>query len=212
MPRSRRHNHSTVRLIVFLVLLSLTSLFVGSVMLHDPIPQAQDSLVRITDTRGEVCTGFLVSPDLVLTVSHCVDASAMLAVDGYPGTTVRVDPYYDLAAVKYLPAVWRPELRFSDIPVRRGEALVGIGYALGQTQLLVRPVHAALPHASISPNNPPGLYVQPQWAHGMSGGPVLNAAGRVVSIIQEAPQDEGLGWGVEVPIIRAFLVGLVEED
>ena len=81
----------------------------------------RQSVVRVESSRGEMCSGAVIAPDLVLTAAHCVDESAsyrVIVVDRgfrqravravaaamHPafvhGTTPRTQPGVDLAIIK----------------------------------------------------------------------------------------------------------------
>jgi hypothetical protein len=81
----------------------------------------RQSVVRVESSRGEMCSGAVIAPDLVLTAAHCVDESAsyrVIVVDRgfrprvvravaaamHPafvrGTTPRTQPGVDLALIK----------------------------------------------------------------------------------------------------------------
>ena len=92
----------------------------GGEVVHDPNGMRR-SVVQIENSQGELCSGAVIAPDLVLTAAHCVlqrAAYRVVVVDGrfrrfavravaaalhpsfVPGTTPRAQPGIDLAIVK----------------------------------------------------------------------------------------------------------------
>jgi hypothetical protein len=108
---------------------------------------ARGSVVRVESSRGELCSGAVIAPDLVLTAAHCVLERAqyrVVAVDRafrpvtvravaaamhpafVPGTTPRTQPGVDLAILK-LEQSLGPEFLPLD---PRGAGRVGKGQAV----------------------------------------------------------------------------------
>lgn len=166
---------------------------------------ASTSIIRLTGDRGEhgpmVCTGEVVRPYRALTASHCM-AENMLA-DGGPVEIIQIDPVADLMLLAL--STSKPPIVLATRPIQRFQQLTAIGYAHGSTLLTPLGVHVLTIGVSpLSTILPAGLTVQGQYIAGMSGGPVVDDRGEMVGIIQQA-SDEGMGYGVDVQTIRAFL-------
>lgn len=191
-----------MRTVLVLLFSLLTSACYSPARAYDTV---SNSIVRITGLKdGEpyVCTGFVIMPSYILTAEHCL-GDAMRA-DGQTAAFLRSDPFYDLALVRAVSA--RPATHFRDRDVAVLEHLTAVGYAYGLPRLTVLPVQAILVNVQPTAQEPPGLFVSPQYIQGMSGGPVLDAWGDVVGMVQQ--RNGGVGFGVTVPLIRAFLLGL----
>ena len=168
------------------------------------VPVAR-SIVRITeetrDTPDGTCTGMVLAQNRVLTAAHCV-GEAMQA-DGQPAIILKVDEFYDLAWLNVQTV--RPILALSDEPVHESDEVQAYGYAWGWdrlTMLTCRVVHVDF---SPNPKMPVGVFTQGGYIPGMSGGPVVNTRSELIGIIQQT--NEGIGYGVGVTLIRAFLLG-----
>ena len=115
-----------VVLVVLVVLAGLSGLpgparaVVRGEVVRDPAGIRQ-SVVRIESSKGELCSGALIGPDLVLTAAHCLTEQATYRVvavnrsfkpltlkaiaaaihpEFVPGTTPRTQPGVDLAILK----------------------------------------------------------------------------------------------------------------
>lgn len=187
-------------------LVAVFSLLHGSKTYTEVIDRVQSSLVRVTGVTADsdehyVCSGFVVAPLRVLTAAHCV--SPQMYADGSVATVLKSDDYYDLAVVST--DTMKPVLTFRDKPVARFELLSSIGYAFGWSILTVIEERVLIVDLSPSDDAAAGTITQPGAIGGMSGGPVVDVDGRVVGIVQRS--NHGVGYGVGVLVMRAFLLG-----
>lgn len=185
-------------LAVTLSLFSLTSCTSS----HSVADKVRSSVIRVTNGSEDisVCTGFVVSPSVVVTAQHCV--GPLQLGDGYSANVIYIDQYYDLAALS-IPKTSKPPLQLTTESVYEGQRLIGIGYGFGWTYALSLDVRVANPLQKPTTVSPSGVIVQGTYAHGMSGGPVVDTNGDVVGIIQST--SNGLSFGVNSITIIAFL-------
>ena len=197
------------------LVLSLLTAFFGLFTSHQTaytkmVDRVSSSVVRIIAVKDDglhTCSGEVIGVNLVLTAAHCVGDT--MSVDGIPAKVLKGDAYFDLLLLS-VPTT-KPAIRFRSSNVVRYEDLTAIGYAFGWTKLSVLQVRAYL--LNIDPFDSenakaPGIVTQGAFIPGMSGGPVVDADGEMVSMAQQA--NGGVGFGVGVQLIKAFLLGAVE--
>ena len=165
---------------------------------------------QMTDESGQAhyaCTGFLIAPARVLTAAHCVGKE--MTVNGVPVDRViaRNEPF-DLALLAVTISGGVP-LAFDVLDPVLHQHLGAIGYAYAWHRISL--MHVRVYHVNLPPSEgmAPGILVRPGYIGGMSGGPVIDVEGHVVGIIQASNHD--LGYGIGVTLIRAFLVGVMDE-
>ncbi len=171
------------------------------------VDRVSSSIIRITleqDGAAHSCTGEVIGINLVLTAAHCKGDN--LLADGAKAKILKTDDYFDLMLLS-TPTL-KPSLTLRDTPVVRFEDLTAIGYGFGFTQLTVLKVTPFLVGYAASSTMAAGTFTQGDFIHGMSGGPVVDADGRMVGMTQQTTQ--GTGYGVGVLLIRGFLLGAVE--
>lgn len=136
-----------------------------------------------------VCSGFFIHEDYILTAAHCLGAE--MAVDGRLAIgVVWVDQATDLAVVQV--DFTRPALKPST-GVARGDAIAAVGYAYGKVDTMVRIGHVSNANTVIPGLEGLWLVSDASFIGGMSGGPVVDEAGRVVSICQMSDGRVGIG-------------------
>jgi S1-C subfamily serine protease len=158
------------------------------------------SIVYIENSEGS-CTGFVINAaykgdtDLVLTAAHCDGAG--LLVDSLPAKLIWKDTKSDLMVVQ-IDDTGRPAAVVAKADPKQGDEIASFGYGAGLEKPMFRTAHIANPSISI-----PGIegnpYVMTDAAYvgGQSGGPCVNAAGEVVSIVQRTNGAFGVGVGAE---------------
>lgn len=169
------------------------------------IQVAESSLIRISGLQDEhavTCSGFVIAPKRVLTANHCVEDITNLTYDGSKDAhVIFMDNYYDLALVEVNTS--KPALVLDDDEVWEGQSLTAIGYAKGWNHLLALEEIVRIPNYPVEHSTPSGIILQGGIIGGMSGGPIINRSGRVVSICQRA--SEFMGYGVPIVTIKSFL-------
>ncbi|MCW5892853.1 MAG: trypsin-like peptidase domain-containing protein [bacterium] len=135
------------------------------------------SVVRV-ETPTTVGSGFFVGPGLVATSAHVVGErrTATLVLDGdveAVGQVVRLDRGRDVAILRSPLA--RPPLPLRASGVRHGEPVAALGFAGGRRVVMrsTGTVHGVLDTMIVH---------DARLAAGSSGGPLLDAAGRVLGM------------------------------
>jgi S1-C subfamily serine protease len=168
------------------------------------------SMGRITITRLPTDDQALVTGDCstfaidgvrhyYLTAAHC--QGDVLEVDGKSAGVVLVDATLDLLVLR-VPEGRHPALA-SGHPVRQGQAVMAYGYAFGWTTIFAKTGVVAVPDLRIPLFGNRSLTLTDfAFIEGMSGGPVVDAEGRVVSMVQSSHSNGLAGQG---PSIQAIL-------
>src|SRR5258708_6625059 len=163
-----------------------------------------------TQQGTDTCTGEVIAPDRVLTAAHCVGQKMKTDQDDIQ-VVIKADKTLDLAILA-TNTHQKPSMKFRTSPVVRFEVLTAIGYAYGATELSVLLERVFFVHYypwgpdEDGTQTPAGIIVQGGYIGGMSGGPVVDAKGLQVSIVQRG--GEFVGYGVDVATIQSFLAGV----
>lgn len=152
-----------------------------------------DAVVFITDVDGS-CSGFMIDTKkhLVLTAAHC-DGEKLL-VDGTQAVKVYKDERKDLLVLRAY-SVDRPALALAKTAPDLGDEVASMGFGFGLERPMFRIAHVSTINMNIEDLSGPFLVLDAQFIPGQSGGPVVNQAGEVISIVQRT----GDGWGFGIP-------------
>jgi S1-C subfamily serine protease len=173
--------------------------------------------VTATDVSGSesLGSGFVIDKagDIV-TNFHVVQGAAKLFVsfsgkDQLVGSVVGVDPSTDIAVLKIATpasALTPLELGNSDA-VRVGDTVYAIGNPFGYTRTLTSGIVSAVQRRITAPNTLPidnAIQTDASINHGNSGGPLLDAAARVIGVTSQiyagSSQQGNIGIGFAVPV------------
>jgi len=178
--------------------------------------QTIDSVVLIeTDGQG---TGFVYDKEHVVTNAHVTGSVTEAEVRFNEGgwstaEVIGTDVHSDLAvlSVAEIPDVAEP-LSFTDDPVRVGKKVLAIGnpYSLNGTMTsgIVSGVDRSIP----SPSGfeiPNAIQTDAPVNPGNSGGPLVNADGEVVAVINSGGGDN-IGFGISAALTQRVVPRLIE--
>ncbi len=187
---------------------------------HTPSPRApstlaeafasvKGSVVRFEGSGCEVAqgSGFAIGDNAVVTAAHVVegmsDIRVIVGTRSHQGTVIGFDPGRDVALVQ-VRAPLAHRVSFATSPAKVGEQVAALGYTLGEG-LSFKPgsVNAVNRKARIGDVMRYGMFELDASAnHGNSGGPVIDASGRVVGILDAQP-DNAPGMRLAVPSTAA---------
>ncbi|HEU5216065.1 MAG TPA: MarP family serine protease [Gaiellaceae bacterium] len=187
-------------------------------VLHDQsIRDATASVVKVLGTAcgvGVEGSGWFAQPNLVVTAAHVVagEHDTIVRIPGQtlpsPADVVVLDVHNDIAVLRVSGAGVKPLPLTDPVP---GAAVAILGYPLdegltatpgriGRTATVL--TQDALGHAPVARTI---TAVAGQVEHGDSGGPAVDASGRVQSTIFAARLGSDSGYGVPPSIVRSAL-------
>lgn len=161
--------------------------------------------VVFIQTDGGSCTGFVSDDhhlvdkhdrDLVVTAAHCL--GAQMFVDQEPATVVSKDLKKDLMVLE-IEDTGRPALRLARNNPAQGQQVASFGFGAGLERPMLRLATISDDDTYIPEDGIGGplMVTDAAFVAGQSGGPVINAAGEVVMIVQRASGTFGVGVGAE---------------
>lgn len=168
------------------------------------VKQVERSVVWVQVGEAGGCTAFVIdqAKHYLLTASHCKPEShdASLWVDYVPARIVFFDSKRDLMILEAKDIdPTRPALKLAAKNPAIGEDVMSIGYGYALERPFFRQTHVQDDKMSLpGVEGGPFISTDTTFVGGQSGGPVVNAAGEVVLIVQRGDGGTtGIGVGAE---------------
>lgn len=172
----------------------------------DVVSLIRASIVRITvqTAMGEgACTGWAISARMYVTADHCTPGKAEwdYRIDGHKAFVLKADGVTDLALV--MTDIDKPLLSLREAPLTVGEGVRAFGYAYGFLEPIVLSLQTQILDYTLEKGIYPGTIFTPGVIGGMSGGPIVDAQGRIVGIVQRG--SVMIAYGVTNKTLREFI-------
>lgn len=144
--------------------------------------QFAGSVERLEFDEPGHCTAFSINQKegYWLTASHCLEPAGMY-IRGKLAKEVKVDLNMDLLILQS--EVKAPALKLASTRPNEGDVIVSVGYPQWSEKLVVFWGRVVYPNASLSADLNPGMVGHEGGGPGMSGGPIVNEKGKVVSVL-----------------------------
>lgn len=159
------------------------------------------STVYIENEEG-ACSGAVVNDavgekgdkDYILTAAHCEGKE--IYVDKERAFIKAKDVPNDLLVLEMLDT-GKPALKVAKENPKVGEEIASLGYGYALEKPLFRVTHVSAIQ-EIPELRGPFVFTDTTFVPGQSGGPVINAAGEIVMLVQAGTNSVGVGKGAEV--------------
>jgi S1-C subfamily serine protease len=160
-------------------------------------PILAESVVYIESANGS-CSGFVINneKDLVASAAHCDGPKDTVFVDQMPAVVHAKDVKSDLM-VFYVKGIDKPALKLATKNPIVGQSVATYGFGYGLEQPLFRTHTVSANDAQIPELSYRYVVVDSSFLPGQSGGPIVDANGNVVAIVQRGNDVIGLGLPVE---------------
>lgn len=187
-------------------LAAVEPLDLGSAASAEVVRRAREITVRIRTLgcdRLGVGSGFVLPGGLVVTNRHVVGRPRSVSVNTWDGVSIdaEVDGIATDADLAVLRLVGEPDLPVAELrttPVRLGEAIIVVGYPGGGPSTVTTGAVVGVQDVDVLGAVTEVILVDAPIRPGNSGGPLLDADGRVVGVVFAL--DRAAGVGLVVPV------------
>jgi S1-C subfamily serine protease len=190
------------------MMLLFLALFHGGAAAGEPwaeiVKKVSQAVVYIETEVGDEkksCTGFVIDAkrQYVVSAAHCDAAKdGTLWVDRVKGKVISKDTKKDLLVIQVPDLDTHTALLLAASDPDIQEEVLSIGYGYGLERPFYRRANISDTHVE-APDLPGGPFIaiDAPFQPGQSGGPVVNANGEVVMIVQQANMTTGIGVGAK---------------
>jgi S1-C subfamily serine protease len=162
--------------------------------------KANESVVFV-QAKGTKCTGFVINSaakgdkDYIQSAAHC--AGEEIFADSMLARIIFKDTQHDLMVLE-VDDTERPALRLAATNPKTGQEIASLGFGYALARPMFRTAHVSDDAAEMPDiEGGPFIMIDAAYVGGQSGGPCVNLAGEVVSIVQMGNTVMGLGVGAE---------------
>ncbi len=155
--------------------------------------------VDADDVVTSSCSGFGINVEkkYILTAAHC--DGHKVRIDGTPSYKIFKDERKDLMVLRGTLDMG-PALKLARENPAIGTSVASMGFGFGLEQPMFRVGNVSHARIEIEELSGPFVMIDANYIGGQSGGPVVNVAGELVSIVQRGAA--GLGFGVGADTLR----------
>ena len=179
----------------------------GVLSLHAVYLRAAPGVVQVTARHRPLGSGFVIDKaGHIVTSFRVVQGAARVEVsfsndERLPARVIGRDPSSDLAVlqVKARSRALTPLVLGNSDSVRVGDAVAAIGNPLGEDRSITAGIVSALQRWIVAPDGSPidhAIETDAALDHGSSGGPLLDARGRVIGVSSQVQTATGLDGNV----------------
>ncbi|MGE3341517.1 MAG: trypsin-like peptidase domain-containing protein [Candidatus Altimarinota bacterium] len=195
------------------VLISLISILAFTAASWGPIADRVSKSILPVEGANGGCTGFVINSDqkYVLTAAHCdMSPASPTYVDKLPAKIEFKDTKTDLM-VLFAEKLDRPALKIATSNPDIAEEVASHGFGFSLNKPLFRLAHISAEDVRIPGTENDFLVTDANFISGQSGGPVVDANGEVVMIVQLGAS-QGMGAGVGAETIRRSVRRFLPEE
>lgn len=186
---------------LLLALLALPTCAMSRWRVEAVLPSLVPLSIELPNGKHKACTAFSIGPGLFVTAGHCMEGKA--TVEGVPFQVIEEDEKADLAVLQARIAL--PPLSISQSP-QAGEEYLAVGFPIGIGIPLHVPSVFQGDHTLLGKD---GSVFVGNSMPGMSGGPIVDRKGGVVSVILAggAPSSsaQNIGFGARFTPLRKLV-------